>query len=91
MDYAYIDTLRKNNELDRILSALCPTLKDMPNDAYSPLSIKALRFLLSHTEVGTVFTGMRDPIYVKDAFFAAKQELIDEEDIDDVWRCPIFN
>ncbi|KAI7891905.1 NADP-dependent oxidoreductase domain-containing protein [Mucor mucedo] len=91
VDYAYIDTLRKNNELDRILCALSPTLKDTPKDAYSPLSIKALRFLLSHTEVGTVFTGMRDPTYVKDALFAAKQELIDEEDIDDVWRCPIFN
>ncbi|KAI8080585.1 NADP-dependent oxidoreductase domain-containing protein [Thamnidium elegans] len=91
VDYAYIDTLRKNNELDRILTALCPTMKDIPNDAYSPLSIKSLRFLMSHTEVGTVFTGMRDPTYVKDALFAARQELIDEEDINDVWRCPIFN
>jgi predicted aldo/keto reductase-like oxidoreductase len=48
-----------------------------------------LRFLLSHEEVGTVFTGMRDPLYVKDAVFAAKQELVDEEDLQDVWRCPI--
>lgn len=66
-------------------------MKDIPKDAYSPLSIKSLRFLMSHTEVGTVFTGMRDPTYVKDALFAARQELIDEEDINDVWRCPIFN
>lgn len=91
VDYAYIDTLRKNNELDRILSALCPTLKDTPEDTYSPLTIKSLRFLLSHSQVGTVFTGMRDPAYVKDALFAAQQEPIDQEDIDDVWRCPIFN
>jgi hypothetical protein len=46
---------------------------------------------MSHQEVGTVFTGMRDPVYVKDALFAAKQEPLDQEDLDDVWRCPIFN
>jgi hypothetical protein len=91
VDYAYIDTLRKNNDLDRILSALCPGLNNSPKDAYSPLSIKSLRFLMSHQEVGTVFTGMRDPVYVKDALFAAKQEPLDQEDLDDVWRCPIFN
>lgn len=91
VDYAYIDTLRKNNELDRIMTALCPTFKDVPEDAYSPLTIKSLRFLLSHSEVGTVFTGMRDPIYVKDALYAAKQQALDQEDLDDVWRCPIFN
>lgn len=91
VDYAYIDTLRKNNELDRILTALCPSFKDIPEDAYSPLTIKSLRFLLSHSEVGTVFTGMRDPIYVKDALYAAKQQALDQEDVDDVWRCPIFN
>jgi predicted aldo/keto reductase-like oxidoreductase len=75
--------------LDRILCALCPTLNDTP-DAHSPLSIRALRFLLAHEQVGTIFTGMRDPLYVKDALFAAKQDIIDEEDRDDVWRCPIF-
>ncbi|KAG0749003.1 hypothetical protein G6F62_000692 [Rhizopus arrhizus] len=88
IDYAYIDTLRKNSELDRILSALCPTLNTKENH-HSPLTVKMLRFLLSHEEVGTVFTGMRDPLYVKDAVFAAKQELVDEEDLQDVWRCPI--
>ncbi|KAI8095029.1 NADP-dependent oxidoreductase domain-containing protein [Gilbertella persicaria] len=91
VNYAYIDTLRKNNELDRILSALCPSLNTMPQDAYSPISIKALRFMLSHQQVGTVFHGMRDPLYVKDALFAAQQEPINQEDIDDVWTCPIFN
>ncbi|KAF1796987.1 NADP-dependent oxidoreductase domain-containing protein [Mucor lusitanicus] len=91
VDYAYIDTLRKNNDLDRILSALCPSLNNSLEDAYSPLSIKALRVLLSHKEVGTVFTGMRDPIYVRDALFAANQEPLDQEDLDDLWRCPIFN
>jgi predicted aldo/keto reductase-like oxidoreductase len=91
VNYAYIDTLRKNGELDRILTALCPAFKDVPSDAHSPLTIKALRFLISHPEVGTVFTGMRDPVYVKDALFAAQQEPIDQENIDDVWRCPIFN
>ncbi|CAO0796697.1 unnamed protein product [Mucor circinelloides] len=90
VDYAYIDTLRKNNDLDRILSALCPSLNNSLEDAYSPLSIKALRVLLSHKEVGTVFTGMRDPIYVRDALFAAKQEPLEQDDLDDLWRCPIF-
>ncbi|KAI8643388.1 NADP-dependent oxidoreductase domain-containing protein [Parasitella parasitica] len=91
VDYAYIDTLRKNNDLDRVLSALCPSLNNSLSDAHSPLSIKALRVLLSHKEVGTVFTGMRDPTYVRDALFAAKQEPLDQEDLDDLWRCPIFN
>jgi predicted aldo/keto reductase-like oxidoreductase len=91
VDYAYIDTLRKNNDLDRILNALCPALNSSLENAYSSLSIKALRVLLSHKEVGTVFTGMRDPIYVRDALFAAKQEPLDQEDLDDLWRCPIFN
>jgi predicted aldo/keto reductase-like oxidoreductase len=75
--------------LDRILCALCPTLNDTPG-AHSPLSIRALRFLLAHEQVGTIFTGMRDPLYVKDALFAAKQDIIDDEDRDDIWRCPIF-
>lgn len=70
------------------MSALCPTLNTKENH-HSPLTVKMLRFLLSHEEVGTVFTGMRDPLYVKDAMFAAKQELVDEEDLQDVWRCPI--
>ncbi|KAI7905487.1 NADP-dependent oxidoreductase domain-containing protein [Cokeromyces recurvatus] len=94
VDYAYIDTLRKNNELDRILNALCPSLNQLPEDGYahSPLSIKLLRLLLSHhNHVGTVFTGMRDPLYVKDALFAAQQRPIDQEDLDDIWQCPIFN
>ncbi|KAI8348048.1 NADP-dependent oxidoreductase domain-containing protein [Choanephora cucurbitarum] len=90
VDYAYIDTLRKNNELDRILNALCPTLNDVPEDVYSGISVKALRILLSHSQVGTVFHGMRDPLYVKDAIYAAQQEPLDQEDLDDLWRCPIF-
>lgn len=48
-----------------------------------------LRFLLSHEQVGTVFTGMRDPLYVKDAAFAVSQEPVDNENLQDVWQCPI--
>ncbi|KAI8332985.1 NADP-dependent oxidoreductase domain-containing protein [Blakeslea trispora] len=90
VNYAYIDTLRKNNELDRILNALCPSLNDVPEDVYSGISVKALRILLSHSQVGTVFHGMRDPLYVKDAIYAAQQSPLDQEDLDDLWRCPIF-
>ncbi|KAI8977122.1 NADP-dependent oxidoreductase domain-containing protein [Mycotypha africana] len=91
IDYAYIDTLRKNNDLDRIINALCPALQDqLPPSAYSPLSIKMLRLLLSHKNVGTVLTGMRDPLYVNDALFAAQQEPIQKEYVDDIWKCPVF-
>ncbi|KAI9027146.1 NADP-dependent oxidoreductase domain-containing protein [Phycomyces nitens] len=92
VSYAYIDTLRKNNELDRVLDALCPSFKKHP-DAHSPLSVKAIEFLLAHPQVGTVMTGMRDSAYVKDALLAASthaQHPLDDEDIMDVWRCPIF-
>ncbi|KAG0173141.1 hypothetical protein DFQ28_005653 [Apophysomyces sp. BC1034] len=87
VSYAYIDTLRKNNELDRIMSALCPSLGGNGDGIHSPLSVKALRFLLAHQEIGTVFTGMRDPVYVKDALAAAQRSVeqpMDEEDIADM-------
>ncbi|KAI9475348.1 hypothetical protein BDB00DRAFT_859946 [Zychaea mexicana] len=92
--YAYIDTLRKNSELDRILNALSPTLsKQNGHGLYSPLSVKVLRLLLAHEQVGTVFTGMRDPIYVQDALKAAEESQtnpLGQDDIDEIWRCPIF-
>ncbi|KAI8974088.1 NADP-dependent oxidoreductase domain-containing protein [Pilobolus umbonatus] len=88
VSYAYIDTLRKNNDLDRILSALCPSLNQCPPDAHSPLTIKLLRFYLS--QVDTVFTGMRDPVYVKDALVAAQLPPLDQDAIDSVWQCPLF-
>ncbi|KAF7726740.1 hypothetical protein EC973_008514 [Apophysomyces ossiformis] len=88
VSYAYMDTLRKNSELDRIMSALCPSLgKQSEGEIHSPLSIKALRFLLAHEQVGTVFTGMRDPLYVRDAMTAAQRSVdqpIDPEDIADL-------
>lgn len=70
------------------MNALCPTLNTQ-QDHYSPLTVKMLRFLLSHEQVGTVFTGMRDPLYVKDAAFAVSQEPVDNENLQDVWQCPI--
>lgn len=92
--YAYIDTLRKNSELDRILNALCPILsKQREEGMHSPLSVKALRFLLGHEQVGTVFTGMRDLAYVEDALKAARESVnnpLGAQDIREIWQCPIF-
>lgn len=34
---------------------------------------------------------MRDVKYVQDALFAAQQQPIDQEDINDIWNCPIFS
>ncbi|KAI9269094.1 NADP-dependent oxidoreductase domain-containing protein [Phascolomyces articulosus] len=92
--YAYIDTLRKNSELDRILNALSPVLSQQNDQGlYSPLSVKTLRFLLAHEQVGTVFTGMRDPIYVQDALHGAQQSMdhpLGPQDVHEIWQCPIF-
>ena len=94
MGYAYIDTLRKNSELDRILNALSPSLgKQKEEGLYSPLSVKSLRFLLAHEQVGTVFTGMRDPVYVQDAIKASEQSItnpLGPNDVNEIWQCPIF-
>lgn len=94
VSYAYIDTLRKNSELDRILDALSPTLSRQDNqDIHSPLTVKALRFLLAHDQIGTVFTGMRDPTYVNDALHAldgSVKEPLSQQEINDIWQCPIF-
>ncbi|CDH56668.1 aldo keto reductase family protein [Lichtheimia corymbifera JMRC:FSU:9682] len=94
VSYAYIDTLRKNSELDRILDALSPTLSRQVNqDIHSPLTVKALRVLLGHDQIGTVFTGMRDPVYVNDALLALDKSIkepLSQQDINDIWQCPIF-
>lgn len=94
INYAYIDTLRKNSELDRVLNALSPTLgKQSDEGIYSPLSVKALRILLANKQIGTVFTGMRQPAYVRDAVYAAQesaQHPIRAEELEDIWQCPIF-
>ncbi|KAI9256194.1 NADP-dependent oxidoreductase domain-containing protein [Sporodiniella umbellata] len=87
VQYASIDTLRKNNDLDRILQAICPDL-GLDTHVHSPLSVKVLRCLLSHSEVGTVFTGMRDPLYVQDAMVALEKTL-STEDLEAIWQCPL--
>ncbi|KAI8366674.1 NADP-dependent oxidoreductase domain-containing protein [Radiomyces spectabilis] len=91
VSYAYVDVLRKNNELDRIMDALCPSLGRDFESAYSPLSAKTLRFLMANPNVDTVLTGMRQPRYVKDALLATQHLAVEKEDLDDVWRCPLFN
>ncbi|ORY90378.1 NADP-dependent oxidoreductase domain-containing protein [Syncephalastrum racemosum] len=91
--YAYIDTLRKNGELDRILNAMSPTLGKQHDKAHSPLSVKALRLLLAEPQIGTVFTGMRDIAYVQDALLAARksiEEPMSDEEVDTIWQSPIF-
>ncbi|KAI9314417.1 NADP-dependent oxidoreductase domain-containing protein [Dichotomocladium elegans] len=94
VSYAYIDTLRKNGELDRILNALSPTLSHQDSSGlHSPLSVKALRLLFAQQQVGTVFTGMRKPSYVRDAVKASllsSTEPLEEEDLESIWACPIF-
>lgn len=93
MSYAYIDTLRKNGELDRILNAMSPTLGKQHDATHSPLSVKALRLLLAESQIGTVFTGMRDTAYVQDALLAAHksvEEPLKTEEVDSIWQSPIF-
>ncbi|KAI7862400.1 NADP-dependent oxidoreductase domain-containing protein [Spinellus fusiger] len=89
--YAYMDTLRKNNELNTILHALCPCLPQHPH-AHSPLSVAALEILLAHP-IGTVYTGMRQPVYVKDALMAshgASDSPLKPDSLENVWQCPVF-
>lgn len=94
VNYVYIDTLRKNSELDRVLNALSPTLgKQSDEGVHSPLSVKMLRVLLANRQIGTVFTGMRYPAYVHDAVYAAEESVrnpIRAEELEDIWQCPIF-
>ncbi|KAJ2957937.1 hypothetical protein NQZ79_g6397 [Umbelopsis isabellina] len=92
IDYAYIDCLRKNNDLDRIISAVCPRLTE-PEKTYSPISVKMLRIALANKQIGTVLTGMRNPLYVDDAKKALawhNQQPLDATDLDDLWRVPLY-
>ncbi|CAM0135421.1 unnamed protein product [Umbelopsis sp. WA50703] len=92
IDYAYIDCLRKNNDLDRIISAVCPRLTE-PEQTHSPISVKMLRIALANKQIGTVLTGMRSPLYVEDAKKALawhNQQPLDATDLDDLWRVPLY-
>lgn len=91
VDYAYVDCLRKNNELDRILAAVCPRLTE-PEETYSPISVKMLRIALANEQIGTVLTGMRQEAYVEDAKKALKwhgEYPLDATDLEDLWRVPL--
>jgi predicted aldo/keto reductase-like oxidoreductase len=90
IDYAYVDCLRKNNDLDRILGAVCPLLNE-PERSYSPISVKMLRIALANEQIGSVLTGMRQEIYVDDALKALewhKEYPLHETDLEDLWRVP---
>lgn len=89
VNYSYMDTLKKNNDLDRILSALVswPNQHVQHTDddvqlqgseegvqaCHSPLTVKALQIYLAQQELGAVVTGMRQPQYVDDALVAMKE------------------
>ncbi|KAI8341674.1 NADP-dependent oxidoreductase domain-containing protein [Chlamydoabsidia padenii] len=70
VNYSYMDTLKKNNDLDRILAAL---VSWPPNDCHSPLTVKALQIYLANKDIGAIVTGMRQTHYVNDAMLALKQ------------------
>ncbi|KAI8084657.1 NADP-dependent oxidoreductase domain-containing protein [Halteromyces radiatus] len=79
VNYAYMDTLKKNNDMDRILSALVswPSSHSLKDDnktsCYSPLTVKALEIYLAQQEIGSIITGMRQRDYVDDALLAMKE------------------
>jgi len=90
VNYAYIDCLRKNNDLDRILSAVCPRLTE-PVATYSPISVKMLRIALANEQIGTVLNGMRQEEYVDDAQKALEWHSkypLHDTDLEDLWRVP---
>ncbi|OZJ06609.1 hypothetical protein BZG36_00448 [Bifiguratus adelaidae] len=94
--YAHLDTLRKNNDLDRVLGAVCPRLSQGADEANSPLSVKALRVALAQPQIGTVLTGMRTNAYVDDAILAAQltaqsNTQLDDEDRETIAQCPMLN
>lgn len=70
VNYSYMDTLKKNNELDRILGALIPW---PAASCHSPLTVKALEVCLANQDVGAIVTGMRQIPYVDDAVLALKE------------------
>ncbi|ORX58112.1 Aldo/keto reductase [Hesseltinella vesiculosa] len=72
VNYSYMDTLKKNNDLDRIFSALVPW-SHYASSCHSPLTVKALQMYLAQDELGCVLTGMRQPEYVDDALLAMKE------------------
>ncbi|RUP48236.1 hypothetical protein BC936DRAFT_144808 [Jimgerdemannia flammicorona] len=87
VSYTRLNLLRENTELDRVLSAVFPKLSRLPSgvSAHSPLTVKALRVLLAHREVGTVLVGMRTRVYVSDAVMAARAS--EEEPMEaDGWK-----
>ncbi|CAO3597590.1 unnamed protein product [Absidia cylindrospora] len=89
VNYSYMDTLKKNNDLDRILSALVSWpnqhvqhtdddvqlhgAEDGVQACHSPLTVKALQIYLAQQDIGAVVTGMRQPQYVDDALVAMKE------------------
>ncbi|CAO3608121.1 unnamed protein product [Cunninghamella echinulata] len=89
VNYTYMDTLKKNNDMEKILSVIVPwphahqyypITKDKieerdPSITYchSPLTVKALEIYLANQEIGSIMTGMRHPRYVDDAIVAMKE------------------
>ena len=91
IDYARIDLLRKNQDLDSVLSLVCPSLVSETDHYHSPLSVKALRIILANSRVGCALVGMRRVEYVNDAIAALKSSMDDEmtvERLNDIYQCP---
>ncbi|ORY05764.1 Aldo/keto reductase [Basidiobolus meristosporus CBS 931.73] len=91
--FASLDTQRKNDDLNSVLSAICPKLPKESDSVptHSPLSVKALGITAAHPLIGSVLVGMRRPEYVDDALTALKySEKLDEEDLKDVFQCPLL-
>jgi hypothetical protein len=78
IDYAHIDLLHKNQELDSVLSIICPSLISETDRFNSPLSVKALRIILANSRVGCALVGMRRVEYVNDAINSLKMSMDDE-------------
>ncbi|KAI8060515.1 NADP-dependent oxidoreductase domain-containing protein [Gongronella butleri] len=72
VNYSYMDTLKKNNDLDRVFAALVPWAHNAVS-CHSPLTVKALQMYLAQDELGCVLTGMRQQAYVDDALLAMKE------------------
>ncbi|CAG8663513.1 4554_t:CDS:10, partial [Funneliformis mosseae] len=86
--YAQINLLNNNDELDSMISYLCPSLFSETAQFHSPLSVKVLRINLANQAVGCVLVGMRKIEYVQDSLSAL--ELSDDdyltiEALDDIY------
>ncbi|CAI2174124.1 9065_t:CDS:2, partial [Funneliformis geosporum] len=86
--YAQINLLNNNDELDSMISYLCPSLFSETAQLHSPLSVKVLRINLANQIVGCVLVGMRKIEYVQDSIFALESsddDYLTIEALDDIY------